>query len=166
MYQTLDGEFACESCTRRQCDGEIPDGAVWVDGGECYLCERNFAALVEENRTPPAPIAAERFAHALDVLPPRRWIRRDGVQTFHISERIVGNVVAIYCKVGDRYWRMQDFATLGHDEIVQRCLTAEHCPHCHDDPAGCAECPHCPHCGDPMRDHDDAYCAEQNQGVL
>ena len=76
MYKTLDGDLTCEACTRNQCDGEIPDSAVWVDGGECYLCER------------------------------------DGV----------------------------------------------HCPHCHDDPAGCGECPHCPDCGDPMRDHEEGEC--------
>ena len=92
MYKTQDGDLTCEFCTREQCDGEIPDGAAWVDGGECYLCAR----------TTPEQGAVDRV----------------------------------------------------------------HCPQCHDDPAGCAECPHCPNCGDPMRDHDNAYCAEQNQGVL
>ncbi len=41
MYKTLDGDLTCEACTRNQCDGEIPDGAAWVDCGECYLCERD-----------------------------------------------------------------------------------------------------------------------------
>jgi hypothetical protein len=89
-----------------------------VEIGDSDVC---MSAQIEQARTPPAEITAEQFDHGLNVLPPRRWVRRGEVQTFHISERIIDNVVAIYCKIADRCWRMQDFATLTHDEIVTAC---------------------------------------------
>lgn len=97
------------------------DGTVaWSDGMtlEQYAVARGFPVrvvdedemrtLVEEHAdsriTAPEPITAEQWEDMLNVLPPSRWHRHDGVEMFHVSERITHDLVNWFAKVGDRHF--------------------------------------------------------------
>lgn len=60
------------------------------------------------------------FNEALNSLPPMDWVRKGGVESFKLSEFIAGNIVWIYCRVGERYFRFYDSYRLNSDGISQR----------------------------------------------
>ena len=62
------------------------------------LVQAYEASLVTE----PRQITAEQWDDALNVLPPCRWHTFDGVQLFHVSERITGGLVDWYATTGGR----------------------------------------------------------------
>ena len=136
MYQTLDGEWTCEACTMRQCDGEIPNGTLWfpVDA-ECYICAREGREAARQ--------ALADFAKAAAAL--------NGLWQLHCDGSAIDRAL---CDAYPEGW--ESFDTV--EEQIRRWVGKVHCPHCHDDPAGCAECPHCPDCGDRMRDHEEGRC--------
>lgn len=103
------------------------DGTVAWSGGmtvEEYAADRGFAVrVVSEDEmyaladayaatrvTGPEPITAERWDDMLNCLPPCRWHRRDGVELFHVSERITHDLVNWFAKVGDNHFAMVDRA--------------------------------------------------------
>jgi hypothetical protein len=79
------------------------------------------AASDDMFRHPPQPITKARFVEMLEVLPPEDWHCGDGAESFKLSERTSGSITAIFCRVGNRYFEMQDSFTLSHNEIVTRC---------------------------------------------
>jgi hypothetical protein len=79
------------------------------------------AASEDMFRSPPQPISEERFREMLEVLPPQGWHSGDGAESFKLCERTSGSITAIFCRIGDRYFEMQDSFTLPHNEIVTRC---------------------------------------------
>lgn len=72
----------------------------------------------------PEQITEERFDEMLNILPPCRWVRGYGVESFYLSERLAGNIVSIFCRIGKTYWSFNAPASVGHDEIVRRCQAA------------------------------------------
>lgn len=106
----------------------LEDGTVAWSGGktpEDYSADRGFPvrvvtedemrAMVDEHAgsliTAPSPISAERWDDMLNVLPPCRWHRCDGVELFHVSERITHDLVNWFGKIGDQHFSMVDRAT-------------------------------------------------------
>jgi hypothetical protein len=79
------------------------------------------AASDDAFRCPPQPISEERFIEMLEVLPPEDWQGADGAESFKLSERTSGSITAIFCRIGNRYFELQDSFTLSHNEIVTRC---------------------------------------------
>lgn len=86
---------------------------------ERYEVIENF--IREMYREAPAIIDADRWDYALNVLPPVAWITQRGAETFHISELLTHDIASIYCRIGDRYFIMNDSIALTHDEIVTAC---------------------------------------------
>lgn len=68
-------------------------------------------------KTAPKPVTKEKFHEMLEVLPPCRWNRGSFVEFFHVSERLSGNLVAWFGRVGDTYWEMWDDAALDAEEV-------------------------------------------------
>jgi hypothetical protein len=58
-------------------------------------------------------VTAERFADMLEVLPPCKWGHRAGLEVFHVSERITGNLVDWYAidGAGD-HWHVVEVSTV------------------------------------------------------
>ena len=69
---------------------------------------------------PPRRVTKEDFWHALEVLPPYRWRREGGAESFHVSERITGNLVDWYVRIGEEYWHLVESATTDHGFLVDR----------------------------------------------
>lgn len=72
----------------------------------------------------PWEIDEVRFDEMLNVLPPCRWQRGDHLEWFHMSERLSGNIVTWFGRVGRRYFEMQDEATLTRNELAVAFLKA------------------------------------------
>jgi hypothetical protein len=72
------------------------------------------AALV----TKPAPITAERFDDYLECLPPCRWHRHAGVELFHVSERLTGDLVQWCARIEGQCYGWTDQARRPSDELA------------------------------------------------
>lgn len=78
------------------------------------------AACREAYCTGPSRITEEEYQEALDVLPPVNWIMQGSVETFKISERLIGSLTAILVRIGDDYFTLTDDIYLTHTEIFAR----------------------------------------------
>lgn len=71
---------------------EVENGAIFK-----RITEVELNALQAEHlaslATEPEPMDVERFEYLLEVLPPCRWATIAGAETFHISERLTGDLV-------------------------------------------------------------------------
>lgn len=71
------------------------------------------------SRTDPKEITEERFLEMLNVLPPMKWRRDVSTESFMISEFLQDDLVMIFCRIGEKYYEMQDVYTLSHPHIVE-----------------------------------------------
>ncbi len=70
---------------------------------------------------PPAEIIdEERYEDQLGVLPPCRWHAYSGVQFFHISERITGNIVSWYAKCGNEFKHFYGQANMSDEDLLSK----------------------------------------------
>ena len=76
-------------------------------------------------RHAPERITRERFHEMLEVLPPEDWQRRGSIETFKLCERTCGNITAIFCRIGDSYWELQDDYTLSQEKVVSLVRAAD-----------------------------------------
>ena len=53
---------------------------------------------------PPEEITEERYYEMLDVLPPLRWVTRNGVQSFILAEPLDLNYYTQFAKYNDKYY--------------------------------------------------------------
>jgi hypothetical protein len=67
----------------------------------------------------PVEINEERFMDMLEILPPAKWVRHVEEESFHVCERIAGNIVSIFVRIGKRYFEMQDEIGLSHADRVR-----------------------------------------------
>ena len=74
--------------------------------------------------TEPTEETAEAWDYALGVLPPAKWGTVGGVEMFHISERVYGDIVAWHCRAGGRFWTFNDIASRDRDQIAAKVLLA------------------------------------------
>lgn len=79
-------------------------------------------ALISEHEqslvTLPAPIERDQFWYFLEVLPPCRWHDHKGVELFHVSERLTGDLVQWCARIGDAHYGFIDRAGRASDELV------------------------------------------------
>jgi hypothetical protein len=78
------------------------------------LLNAHEAALV----TKPAPITADRFDDWLGCLPPCRWHRHAGVELFHVSERLTGDLVQWCARIEGQCYGWTDQAKRPSDELA------------------------------------------------
>jgi hypothetical protein len=69
----------------------------------------------------PKEVDAERWWDMLEVLPPSRWTRAGGTESFHVCEYLSGNFVSWFVRIGERYFELQDVDTMKHGELVALC---------------------------------------------
>ena len=88
------------------------------------MLEEYAASLV----TNPTEITEEKYFDALNVLPPCRWRKLGGVETFHVSERLTRDLANWYARVGERFFTFVDLdrATDAHvDDKVMKAMRNE-----------------------------------------
>lgn len=86
--------------------------------------DKLMAAYVASRVTQPVEITAEQYDDMLNVLPPCRWNRINGVESFFVSERITANLVNWYATTGGRYFGFVDKDTCSSDEIATKVRAA------------------------------------------
>lgn len=78
-------------------------------------------------RTEPTPNTEENYIDALECLPPVDWTRRDGVESFKMSEMYCGRITTIHAvnRRTGTYWSFMDRCDLSHGEIVEKINAAQ-----------------------------------------
>lgn len=94
-------------------------GAVYMPFDEAF--EELTRISYEKYISPPAQITEEYFHEMLDVLPPMKWRREQGSESFMICEALTLDIRSIYCRIGDQYFEMADRQSLTHEQIVEKC---------------------------------------------
>lgn len=72
---------------------------------------------------PPAKEVNEsRYWYMLEVLPPCRWHHYRGIELFHISERITGNIVSWIAGLNGKYYEFAHYASASDEELAAKVL--------------------------------------------
>ena len=90
-------------------------GARLMTYGEAF-------ASFEESESVTSEIDAWMYSNELDRFPPRGWTILGHTESF--KARQCGRVTPIYCRIGERYFRLLDRPGLTHEQIVQRVVTS------------------------------------------
>lgn len=75
--------------------------------------ERHARTGVEE-------ITLAAFMDAIAVMYPRDWCGDVNCESFKLADMYCGEVTTIYAKVGERYFKFRDVASLPHTAILAR----------------------------------------------
>jgi hypothetical protein len=70
--------------------------------------------------TPAREIDEEDYTWLLECLPPCKWSGNAAFSSFHMSERICGNVVTWAGKYHDKFWRLDDFSTATTSQLFEK----------------------------------------------
>ena len=81
------------------------------------VCDSQDAYWISQ----PVQITADRFNEMLGVLPPVGWESQSNGEVFKLSERTSGMITAIFCRLGDRYFEMQDRIDMPFDAVIKAC---------------------------------------------
>ena len=65
----------------------------------------------------PWEITETRFQEMLNIMPPMKWTG----STFMMGSKLRGDITHIFCRIGSRYFEMQDSCKLTQIEIFERC---------------------------------------------
>lgn len=106
-----DGRGAYSHETLEQIRVRYPKAEV-VDFAE--HCVRAVAGFITE----PEEITQERWNYLLGVLPPVRWVRRGGTESFELSERTYADVTLCAVRLGERRYAWQGFCAMSHEDKV------------------------------------------------
>lgn len=106
--------------TLAQCQQEDPDAEV-MDAETAFT--RYQSGFIKA----PVEVTEERFHDALNVLPPCKWTGPGTSESFYVSERIAGNVVSWFVRNGEKFYRVDNLATLTHGEVLR--LVIQHTTH-------------------------------------
>jgi hypothetical protein len=79
-----------------------------------------LAAYYDAQVTHPAQITTERYDDMLNVLPPCRWKTRAGIEAFHVSERLTGNLVSWFAHTKNGYFEFVDRADITEEYLINK----------------------------------------------
>lgn len=81
--------------------------------------------IEDHHRSEPVEIDAEKWDYALNVLPPVAWHHTSNGESFKMSERLTGNITAIYVTLNKRYFTFNDSIRLPHDECCRKVFESD-----------------------------------------
>lgn len=70
--------------------------------------------------TEPKEVTQNRYEGMLDILPPSRWYRGHFMEYFHMSERLSGDLVTWFVRLGRQYWEFDDSCRLTDAQISEK----------------------------------------------
>lgn len=83
-----------------------------------------YGEYIESRVTEPRKIDKDRYWYLLEVLPPCRWKTVRGVELFHVSERLQGELVTWCAKLGDKYFEFEDLSYRNMEELAAKVAKA------------------------------------------
>ncbi len=115
----------------------LPDGTIAYTNGltpDTYAADRGFPirivtdaelmGMIEARTlgliTAPAEETCEQFWDALECLPPSKYGTVDGVEMFHVCERIEADLVAWHAQVGGRFFTRNDLASADRTQLAAK----------------------------------------------
>ena len=78
-----------------------------------------YRNLEKNNGEPPHEVDEERFWWLLEVLPPAKWTRRHGSESFMVIECQTANLYTWCARIGDKYYEMIAPNDCTHEDIMQ-----------------------------------------------
>lgn len=82
--------------------------------------------MIEKSKiTPVQSCTQEQFKIALEALPPLDWKRDQQGESFKMSEFHCYQITRIYVRIRDTFYTFMDRASLSHQDIVSKALTAQ-----------------------------------------
>lgn len=119
----------------------LPNGTVAYSGGltpDQYARERGIALKIVDDAEffqmiaqfedglveDPTEETSDDFDYALGVLPPRRWKTLRGVELFHVSEAVRGDLVHWHARVEGRFFTFVDRMNAAFDTLVEKVIAA------------------------------------------
>lgn len=72
-------------------------------------------------RVPATEITREGFMGLLQKYEPMEWNIDGGIQTFKYLPPAGETITTILCRLGERYFQLQDDVRMSHDQIVNLC---------------------------------------------
>ena len=123
----------------------LEDGTVAYTGGQSleeYQAARGYpvklvtpkeldqlmAKFAADMVTEPKAIREEDWWYALECLPPCRWQTVAGVELFHVSEHLYGDMVSWYAKRGAAYFTLVDQDSADLEALAAKVRTAAGVP--------------------------------------
>ena len=117
-------------------------GKTWINGNtESEVLAKNPTAIKLDFETAakdisdamhaeycngPKEITKDQWFYALEVLPPVDWRGDFNTESFKMSERLCGNITAIYCRIGSKYYETNESIYTKHEDIVKACRVIHH----------------------------------------
>ena len=86
---------------------------------EC-MSREYYEKLMANNGSDPVEIEESRFWEMLEVLPPCKWTRLRGSESFFISEAETMNLHTWLARIGGKYYELVAPSSLTHDEVLAR----------------------------------------------
>jgi hypothetical protein len=80
-----------------------------------------YRLYAEGFRKPATEITREMFYQQYEVMPPLNSRGGPGSHSFMLCELIAADIARIYCKIGERFFQLQDRCTLTHAQILASC---------------------------------------------
>lgn len=98
-------------------------------GGEyVVMSDSEFDKFLAEEEsklvTPAESITLENFWDLLECLPPCRWHHHAGIELFHVSERLTGDLVTWCAKVGEDCYSFTDQARAPSADLAAKVVAA------------------------------------------
>lgn len=110
---------------------EVPQRLREVYGDRLIIVsvEQAYQRQQDAAKTPVEEITERKWTYALEVLPPMAWRNTGTRESFKMSEFVVGDVTAIYVRLGgggapDRYFTFHDVYRLSHEQCCDRVVDA------------------------------------------
>jgi hypothetical protein len=85
-----------------------------------------YEEMRRNNGEAPKEIDRDRFWYLLEVLPPAKWTRREGSESFMVIECETANLYTWCARIGERYYEMIAPNDCNHYDILN--LIAMHLP--------------------------------------
>lgn len=87
-------------------------------------CDLIDAANTAKFCRAPVEQSAEQYFDALNVLPPRKWLRGTHTEAFFVSEALVSSIYTWHVRIGARYWRINRDGSRQPESIIAEVATA------------------------------------------
>jgi hypothetical protein len=118
-YTTLDGVERVAYSNGQTLEDYLKERPAYFVMGESDFeihMKRYYDSLVTE----PRAISEERFRDMLEVLPPCKWRTVAGVNMFHVSERLTGDLVSWFARVDGEHYEFNDYASTDMFELASK----------------------------------------------
>ena len=79
-----------------------------------------YETLRVNNGSDPVQVTEQRFWEMLEVLPPCKWTRLQGSESFFVSEAETMNLHTWLARIGQNYYELVAPNSLNHEEIMAR----------------------------------------------